>query len=204
MSCLKGSVAIVGYIVVEGKLCSSRTQWEIQSIVPRLTAHRSRRDHKAGLPRTRRQNRIKPAICRQEHFKRARTGLRPGRGGFVLDFDEVRDMKQASVGNKTEDFDAAANTTHSPSCVKHLDGEGLTHGSLLIVTDSLVNDTHQIRFVRVSHTECKRSLCVGLRACFRLYCSIQPNEDHFISGSGLAAALIADRAGDASRRECSL
>src|SRR5215469_6780383 len=131
MSCLKGSVAIIRNVVVEGKLRSSRPQREIQSIMPRFTRHGSRRDDEARLPRARRQNRIKLGICRQKHFKRALTSLRQRRVGFVLDFDEVRDMKQTSVGHNTEDFDVAANAAHSPSCIKHLNGEGLTDGSLL-------------------------------------------------------------------------
>src|SRR5258708_38666723 len=107
-----------------------------------------------------------------------------------------------SVGSGAKDFDRAGYAAHLGRRVEHFDSQSLASGTLLIIADALVKHAHKVLFVRVLNIESKRPLCVSLRAGLLLHSSIQPKQEHFVSGGGFAAALIADRTTDAVRAQC--
>src|SRR5258707_8134221 len=153
MPCLKRGMAIVGQVVVEGKLRCSRPQGKTYRVVSRLARHGRRGNDHANLPRTCGQDRTNLGFCRQIHFESARTRLREGRAGFVSDVVQVGYVKQVSGGSGAENFDTAGHALHAARGVEYLDGESVAGGSLLIIANALVDYAYPAWFFRLLRIE---------------------------------------------------
>jgi hypothetical protein len=107
-------------------------------------------------------------------------------------------VKQLPPSPDAHDLGATGHALHLRRGVKYVDGQSVAGRDLAIIGYSLVDDTHQVRFVRVLHLQGEYPSGISFRAALLRHPLVEAKKNYIVACRWPACAPVADRTGNRS------